>query len=86
MLFLKTARSDAMMMNDWAGMTGFGLGHWVIFVVMVAAVLYPIGRILQRIGVSPFWSILALIPLVNLIALWFLAFADWRADGDKGTA
>jgi hypothetical protein len=58
-------------------MAGYGLGHWVIFAVMVAVFLYPIGRILGRIGLSPFWSVLALIPLVNLVALWFLAFIDW---------
>jgi hypothetical protein len=72
-----------MMMNDWIGMAGFGFGHWVIFAVMMAVVLNPIGRILDRIGLSPFWCVLVLIPLVNLIALWALAFADWPK---KGTA
>ena len=66
-----------MMMDGWTGMAGYGLGHWLVFVVMVAVVLYPIGRILGRIGLSPFWSFLAVIPLVNLIALWVLAFSDW---------
>ena len=65
------------MMADWAGMTGYGLGHWLVFAVMVAVVLYPIGKILGRIGLSPFWSIVALVPFVNLIALWVLAFIDW---------
>jgi hypothetical protein len=72
-----------MMMNDWIGMAGFGYGHWAIFAVMMAIVLYPIGRILDRIGLSPFWSVLVPIPLVNLIALWAFAFADWPK---KGTA
>ena len=72
-----------MMMNDWIGMAGLGFGHWVIFAVLMAVVLYPIGRILDRIGLSPFWCVLVLIPLVNLIALWALAFGDWRK---KGTA
>jgi hypothetical protein len=74
------------MMNDWAGMASFGFGHWITFAAMVAAVLYPIGRILGRIGLSPFWSVFALIPLVNLIALWVLAFTDWPRDTDKGAA
>lgn len=70
------------MMNDWTLMAGYGLGHWIFFVVMVAVLLYPIGRILGRIGLSPFWSVLAFIPLVNLIALWVLAFVDWpRKEG-----
>jgi hypothetical protein len=74
------------MMYDWDGMAGFGIVHWVIFTVMVAAVLYPIGRILGRIGLSPFWSVFALIPFVNLIALWVLAFTDWPRDADKSAS
>lgn len=65
------------MMGDWIDIPGYGLGHWIVFVVMVAVVLYPIGRILGRIGLSPFWSILVLLPLVNLLALWLLAFIEW---------
>jgi len=65
------------MMGYWTDMAGYGIGHWLIFAVMVAAVLYPVGRILDRIGLSPFWSVLLLIPLVNLLALWLLAFIDW---------
>ena len=72
-----------MMMYGWTDMAGYGLGHWVAFVVMVAAVLYPIGRILSRIGLSPLWSILTFIPLVNLIALWVLAFSDWPGNSGK---
>jgi hypothetical protein len=70
-----------MMMNDWIGMAGFGYGHWVIFAVMMAIILYPIGRILDRIELSPFGCVLVLIPLVNLIGLWALAFADWPKKG-----
>jgi len=65
------------MMNGWTDMAGYGPGHWLIFAIVVAAILYPIGRILARVGLSPFWSVLALIPLVNLVALWILALIDW---------
>ena len=43
-------------------MTGYGFGHWFFFVVMVAVILYPMGRILNRLGLSPFWSLLTFIP------------------------
>ncbi len=69
------------MMDGW--MYGYGPTHWLWFVVLIAVVIYPAGRILRRIGFSPLWSILIFVPLVNLIALWILAFADWptgRAD------
>ena len=71
-------------MNGSLWMVGFGFWHWVVFVVTVAAVLYPIGKILGRLGLSPVWSIFALVPFVNLIALWVLAFADWPRPADKG--
>jgi hypothetical protein len=74
------------MMYGWTGMEGFGVVHWLAFVAMVAVVLYPIGKILGRVGLSPFWSILALIPFINLIALWVLAFSDWPRGAGKDTA
>jgi len=63
------------MMEHW--MYGYGPTHWLWFVVMIAVVIYPAGRILSRMGFSPLWSILIFIPLVNLIALWILAFIEW---------
>ena len=74
------------MTNDWTGMEGYSLIHWLVFAVTVAVILYPIGRILGRIGLSPFWSLVALIPFVNLIALWALAFGHWPRDADKGVS
>jgi len=59
---------------------GWGIGHWLMFAVMAAAILYPIGLILKRLGFSPFWSVLALVPGVNLIALWILALTSSTDD------
>ena len=68
-----------MMMNNM--MVGYGFSHWLMFVIMAALILYPLGRILGRIGLSPFWSVLALIPFLNLIGLWVLAFTEWPRGG-----
>jgi hypothetical protein len=65
----------------WSGMMGFGPPHFLFFAIMVALVVWPLGRILSRAGFSPFWSILAFVPVVNLIALWIFAFADWPGSG-----
>ncbi len=67
------------MMNHM--MAGYGFSHWLMFVIMAALILYPLGRILGRIGLSPFWSVLALIPFLNLIGLWVLAFTEWPRSG-----
>jgi hypothetical protein len=63
----------------------YGLVHWVVFIIVVAPVLYPVGRIVKRIGFSPFWSVLVLVPLVSLIALWVLALSDWALERQKQT-
>jgi hypothetical protein len=72
-----------MMMYGWSDTMVFGPVHWLFFIVVVAAVLYPIGRILSRIGFSPLWSVLVFVPFVNLVALWILAFIDWPEQGDR---
>jgi hypothetical protein len=56
--------------------------HWFGFFLIVAAMLYPTGRILRRLGFSPLWSILMFLPLINVIALWLLAFSEWPANRD----
>ncbi|MCZ8184035.1 MAG: hypothetical protein O9322_13755 [Beijerinckiaceae bacterium] len=62
----------------------WGVGHWVMFAVMAAAILYPVGLILKRLGFSPFWSVLALVPGINLVALWILALTS-SVDEKTGT-
>lgn len=66
------------MMGYW--MYGYGPGHWFWFIIMIAIVAYPIGRILGRIGFSPLWAIAMFIPLLNLVVLWVLAFTEWPGD------
>ncbi|MBN9071789.1 MAG: hypothetical protein J0H34_09330 [Rhizobiales bacterium] len=51
--------------------------HWVAFFLFAGVVIYPIGRILARLGYSPFWSILAFVPIANLVGLWIVALAEW---------
>ena len=72
-----------MMMYGWSDTMVFGPVHWLFFIVVVAAVLYPIGRIVSRIGFSPLWSVLVFVPFVNLVALWVLASIDWPEQSDR---
>jgi hypothetical protein len=56
---------------------------------VAALVIYPTGRILQRMGFSPFWSVIALIPFANLVGLWIVAIVSWpysrEVNGPDGT-
>lgn len=52
--------------------------------VSLALLTIPLWRIMQRAGFSPWLSLLALVPVVNVIALWLFAFGRWPAvDGDR---
>lgn len=48
-------------MYSLAEISEYGLAHWLSFAFGVAIILFPIGRILGRLGYSPFWSVLALV-------------------------
>lgn len=61
-------------------MGSFSIWHWLILIVMWLAFLWPIGRILTRTGHSNFLALIALIPLVNLIALWVFAYKKWPSE------
>ena len=41
--------------------------------------LIPVARILRRTGHTRWWCLIAWIPLVNLVALWILAYVRWPA-------
>jgi hypothetical protein len=53
-------------------------------VISVAGVLlgivWPAARICRRTGFSPWLGILAVVPVVNVLLLWFIALARWRGS------
>jgi hypothetical protein len=51
--------------------------HWLILLVIVVLFGWPIAKILQRMGVSPWWTVLAFFPLLNIFGLWALSAARW---------
>ena len=55
--------------------------HWLMAIVMplliIVVVGVPVANIVHRSGHSRWWTILAFIPLVNLIFLWVFAFTRW---------
>jgi uncharacterized membrane protein YhaH (DUF805 family) len=40
----------------------------------------PVAKVLHRTGFSRWLSLLILIPLVNIVALWIFAFGAWRTE------
>ena len=58
-------------------MSGLSLWHWLIVLAIFFMYGYPIGRVLGRIGYTPWFAILMFLPVANLIGLWAIAFARW---------
>jgi hypothetical protein len=64
---------------------GFGPAHSFPFmffgffgILLTILVLTPYWFIFKKAGFSPFLSLLMFIPLINIVALYFLAFARWN--------
>lgn len=54
----------------------------VIVVAMVVVMIIPYWKIYQRTGQSPALSLLMLVPLVNIIMLFILAFGAWPIESE----
>ena len=64
-------------------MGSFSLFHLIILAFVLVALIFPIARILSRIGWSPWLSLLWLIPGLKIIMLWVVAFGRWPSLPDR---
>jgi len=69
-----------MQATSWDLRSLLSFGFWFAFLFWIIILLIPIFRILKRTGHSPVWSLLFVIPLVNVLALWVFAFKRWPVD------
>jgi uncharacterized membrane protein YhaH (DUF805 family) len=70
----------------------FNIGPQEMFILMLATsfvgvlVLLPWYRIVTKAGFSGWWCLVFVVPLVNVVALYYIAFAEWPAlRGGPGT-
>ena len=54
----------------------FSIWHLIILAAALATVI-PAAKALGRVGLSPWWAILSIIPLVGWFAMWAFAYAPW---------
>ncbi|MBC9784996.1 hypothetical protein H1S01_10795 [Heliobacterium chlorum] len=45
--------------------------------------VWPFWKIFDRVGLSPWLSLLMVIPVVNIITLFYLAFTEWPSMNNK---
>lgn len=60
----------------WHGFWGFP-GFWAFGWITAAIAIIPFWKICMRVGLSPWLSLLLLIPIVGWVFVYYLAFADW---------
>lgn len=51
----------------------------VAFIIPLVVVLPPFWIIFKKAGFQPILSVLILVPLVNLVMLYVVAFSEWKA-------
>lgn len=48
------------------------------FLIFAAIVVIPMWFVWKKAGFSPWLSLLSVVPLINLIMLYVLAFTEWK--------
>ena len=73
------------MVSDWSwGYRVTGLPALVMMLVGAAVLLTPFYMLWKRTGHSGWLCLLMLVPMVNLISLYVLAFKEWPALPGNG--
>ena len=57
-----------------------GLPGLIAILIAAAILAYPFSRILPRVGLNPWISLVAIIPIGAVILLWVVALRDWKED------
>jgi len=66
------------MMNDMPMYVGsFGLYMWLIMAVVI---ILPFWFIFSKAGYSGWLSLLMVVPIINIVTLYFLAFSTWPSQ------
>lgn len=60
---------------------GFGVWSPLIMLIWALVFIVPFWKITSKAGYSGWLSLLMIVPGVNLIFLYFIAFANWPSLG-----
>ncbi len=55
----------------------------LVVVASLALVVYPASRICARLGYPAGLGLLAVVPVINLVLLWFVASSAWPIDQQR---
>jgi hypothetical protein len=58
-------------------MFGLGVQELLLLVIIGLFVILPYWKIFSKAGFSGWWSLTLIIPILNFVILFYLAFAEW---------
>jgi uncharacterized membrane protein YhaH (DUF805 family) len=64
-------------------MFGLGLPELIVITAILLFLCIPayfVARILNKAGFSGWYSLLCLLPVINVICLWVFAFIEWPIE------
>jgi hypothetical protein len=56
---------------------------FLLYSIFAVIVVIPFWRIFEKAGFPPALSLLILIPIANLVAIYFVAFASWPSQAGR---
>lgn len=64
-------------------MGSLSIWHWMIAIFWLSIIIVPGWRIASKAGYSGAFSLLLLVPVLNLIMVWVFAFSQWPNQREK---
>ena len=55
----------------------FGLPELLVLLVVLVLFFWPWAKIFSKAGYSAWWCLTVYVPVVNIIVLFWFAFAEW---------
>jgi heme/copper-type cytochrome/quinol oxidase subunit 4 len=54
--------------------------HLLGFILVIIVAVIPFWKICERVGHSPWLSLLTLVPIINIIFIYYVAFGEWPSQ------
>ncbi len=61
-------------------MGSFSIVHWLVVLLVAFLWVFPIWKILERTGRPGPLALIALVPMLGLVLLWWIALSRWPAQ------
>lgn len=58
-------------------MASLGFSEIFVLLVLIVICVVPFWKIFKKAGFAPALSLLMIIPLINFVMIFYLAFAEW---------